>query len=85
MDEEERLRQLGVAAQAAKSAADECTTIQEYTLRIIDALRNGDEQAVAQYSEIIGDELNHAYRFLMRIYTPMTGIEPDTDGLEDSV
>ena len=72
-----------VAAQAAKSASEECTTIQDYTERIITAARTGDENAVAQYREVIGDELNHALKFLLLVYSNITGIEPDTDGLED--
>lgn len=82
MDEETK-RRFGVAMEAAQSAADECVTIREYTVRLEAALENDDEEAAAQYREIISDELNHAYRFLMRIYTPMTGIEPGTDGLEE--
>lgn len=82
MDEETK-RRLGMAMEAAQSAADECTTIREYTVRLKAALENGDEETAAQYREIISDELNHTYRFLMRIYTPMTGIEPDMDGLEE--
>ena len=72
-----------VAANAAKSAAEECTTIQEYTERIVGAARVGDESAISAYREVIGDELNHALKFLLLVYCKITGIEPDTDGLEE--
>ena len=74
----------GVAA--IRGARDECETVAEYLERLIATYEDSPpdaEIALPQYMNIIKDELNHALRFIFNVFVPVTGLEPDTDGLEE--
>ena len=77
-----------VAIDAIKSAADECTTIADYLERLnasYEVSPADAEKAEPQYLNVIKDELNHCLRFIFNVFVTITGIEPDTDGLEGVV
>ena len=79
---------LAAAIEGIRVAEDECRTIAEYSerLRRTAEISETDAQMVEpQYTEIIKDELNHALRAIFNIYCALTGIEPDTDGIEGEV
>lgn len=74
-----------VAIDAIKGARDECQTIVDYLERLDESFRVSPEDAAIaepQYMNIIEDEMNHALRFIFNVFVPVTGIEPDTDGLD---
>lgn len=74
-----------VAIDAIKGARDECQTVADYLERLIESYETSPEDAQVaepQYMNIVKDELNHALRFIFNVFVPVTGIEPDTDGLE---
>lgn len=75
-----------VAIDAIKGARDECQTIADYLERLDESYKTSPEDAEIaeqQYMNIIKDEMNHALRFIFNIFVPVTGIEPDTDGLNE--
>lgn len=83
---EEEIRNLKAGVEAMRGAADECNTIVYYLERLIatyDTSPPDAELAKLQYYEIVKDELNHALRFIFTIFVPLTGIEPETEGLEE--
>ena len=74
-----------VAIDAMRGARDECETIAQYLERLDESYRVSPEDAAVaepQYMNIIKDEMNHCLRFIFNIVVPLTGIEPDMDGLE---
>ena len=74
-----------VAIDAIKGVRDECQTIVDYLERLDESFRVSPEDAAIaepQYMNIIEDEMNHALRFIFNVFVPVTGIEPDTDGLD---
>lgn len=80
---EERAYRVGI--DAIRGARDECETVAEYLERLIESNRASPTEtaaALAQYMNIIKDELNHCLRFIFNVFVPITGIEPDMDGLE---
>lgn len=80
------IKNFKVAIDAIKGARDECQTIAEYLERLAASYEiSPADAAIAepQYMNIIKDEMNHALRFIFNVFVPVTGIEPDTDGLED--
>lgn len=84
MDEETR-KNFEAAIKAIRGARDECETIAAYLadlLAIAADSQSAFEKALPQYENIVSDELNHALRFIFNVFVPLTGIEPDTDGLE---
>ena len=84
--DEETLKRFKVGIDAMRGARDECETAAEYLERLIESYAASPaETAVAlpQYLNIIKDELNHALRFILNVFVPVTGIEPDTDGIEE--
>ncbi len=83
--DEESVKQFKVGIDAIRGARDECETIAEYLERLIAsyAVSPAETQAaLPQYLNIIKDEMNHCLRFIFNVFVPVTGIEPDTDGLE---
>lgn len=83
--DEQTIRNFRAGIDAIRGARDECQTIAEYLERLIqtyDASPPDAEIALAQYMNIIQDELNHALRFIFNVFVPITGIDPDMDGLE---
>lgn len=83
---EETIKRYKAGIDAIRGARDECDTVAEYLERLIETYNVSPElaeQALKQYMNIIGDELNHALRFIFNVFVPATGIEPDTDGLEE--
>lgn len=83
---EETIKRYKAGIDAIRGARDECETIAEYLERLIETYNVSPElaeQALEQYMNIIGDELNHALRFIFNVFVPATGIEPDMDGLEE--
>ena len=73
-----------VAIDAIKGARDECQTVADYLERLNESYEISPEDAAIaepQYMNIIKDELNHALRFIFIVFVPVTGIEPDMDGL----
>lgn len=82
---EERRKALEAGIKAMRGARDECETIAVYLQDLIgigtDSAQNY-QTAEPQYMNIVKDELNHALRFIFNVFVPITGIEPDTDGLE---
>lgn len=73
-----------VAIDAMRGARDECETIAQYLERLDESYRispKDAELAEPQYKEIIKDEMNHCLRFIFNVVVPITGIEPDTDGI----
>ena len=75
-----------VAIDAIKGARDECQTIADYLERLDESYAvspDDAEKAEPEYMNIIEDELNHALRFI-KVFVEITGIEPDTDGLEET-
>ena len=85
MSEEER-KAYEAGIRAIRGAKDECETIAVYLTDLI-AIGSDSQQAyetaLPQYMNIIRDELNHALRFIFNVFTPVTGLEPDTDGIEE--
>lgn len=83
--DEQTIKNHKVAIDAIRGARDECETIAEYLERL-DAsyVTSPADAAIAepQYLNIIKDELNHCLRFIFNVFVPVTGIEPDSDGLE---
>ncbi|MDE7406484.1 MAG: hypothetical protein K2M89_06400 [Clostridiales bacterium] len=74
-----------VAIDAIRGARDECETIAQYLERLDESYAvSPNDAAIAepQYMNIIKDEMNHCLRFIFNIVVPITGIEPDMDGLE---
>ena len=74
-----------VAIDAMRGARDECETIAQYLERLNESYAVSPEDAATaepQYMNIIKDEMNHCLRFIFNIVVPITGIEPDMDGLE---
>lgn len=83
---EETIRAFKAGIDAIRGARDECQTVAEYLERLIqtyDASPPAAETALPQYMNIMKDELNHALRFIFNVFVPVTGIEPDMDGLEE--
>ena len=83
---EETIKKYKAGIAAIRGARDECETIAEYLERLIGTYEVSPEeaqQALAQYENIIKDEMNHALRFIFNVFVPVTGIEPDTDGIEE--
>ncbi len=73
-----------VAIDAIKGARDECQTIADYLERLDESYAVSPEDAAIaepQYLDIIKDEMNHCLRFIFNVVVPITGIEPDTDGI----
>lgn len=86
--EEKELRNLQAGVEAIRGAADEANTIAFYIERLIATAAQtpeGAEEVKGQYFEIVKDELNHLLRFVLNVFVPLTGIEPDMDGLEESI
>lgn len=85
---EELIKNYKVAIDAIKGARDECQTIADYLERIIESYAVSPEdaaKALPQYENIVKDELNHALRFIFNVFVPVSGIEPDADGLEGGI
>lgn len=83
----DQIKNYKVAIDAIKGARDECQTIADYLERLIASYEISPDAArlaAPQYMNIIKDEMNHALRFIFNVFVPVTGIEPDTDGLEDA-
>lgn len=75
-----------VAIDAIKGARDECATIADYLERLNASYEvSPADAAIAepQYMNIIKDEMNHALRFIFNVFVPLTGIEPDMDGIDE--
>ncbi|MDE6398995.1 MAG: hypothetical protein K2L51_06715 [Clostridiales bacterium] len=84
---EETVRAFKAGIDAIKGARDECETVADYLGRLIetyDASPQAAEVALPQYMNIIRDELNHALRFMLNVFVPVTGIEPEFDGIEEA-
>ena len=82
---EQTARNYKVAIDAMRGARDECETIAQYLERLDESYAvSPADAAIAepQYKEIIKDEMNHCLRFIFNIVVPLTGIEPDTDGID---
>ena len=74
-----------VAIDAMRGARDECETIAQYLERLDESYAVSPEDAAIaepQYKEIIKDEMNHCLRFIFNIVVPLTGIDPDMDGID---
>lgn len=74
-----------VAIDAMRGARDECETIAQYLERLDASYAVSPEDAAIaepQYKEIIKDEMNHCLRFIFNIVVPLTGIDPDMDGID---
>ena len=85
---EETIKRFKAGIDAIKGARDECATIADYLERLIatyEVSPSEAEKALPQYLNIIEDEMNHALRFIFNVFVPITGIEPDTDGLEEVI
>lgn len=83
---EEELKTYEAGIQAIRGAKDECETIAVYLTDLVAIARSSPESyktALPQYMNIIKDELNHALRFMLNVFVPITGIMPDTDGIEE--
>jgi len=83
---EEELKAYEAGIKAIRGAKDECETIAVYLTDLIAIGRDSPESAEAalpQYMNIIKDEMNHCLRFIFNVFVPVTGIEPDTDGIEE--
>lgn len=83
---EEELKAYEVGIKAIRGAKDECETIAVYLTDIVAIGRESPEaykKALPQYMNIIKDEMNHALRFMLNVFEPITGIEPDLDGIEE--
>jgi hypothetical protein len=83
---EETVRAFKAGIDAMRGARDECETIADYLQRLVetyDASPQATEVALPQYMNIIKDELNHALRFMLNVFVPVTGITPDLDGIEE--
>lgn len=83
---EETIRAYKAGIDAIMGARDECETIADYLQRLIEiyeASPQAAEVALPQYMNIIRDEMNHALRFMLNVFVPVTGIEPDFDGIEE--
>lgn len=83
---EETVRKFKAGIDAIRGARDECDTIADYLERLIAtyaASPEAAEVALPQYMNIIKDEMNHALRFMLNVFVPVTGIEPDFDGIEE--
>lgn len=83
---EETVRAFKAGIDAIRGARDECETIADYLQRLVetyDASPQAAEVALPQYMNIIKDELNHALRFMLNVFVPVTGITPDLDGIEE--
>lgn len=81
---EEKLKAYEAGIKAIRGAKDECETIAVDLADLVAMGRESPEAyqtALPQYMNIIKDELNHALRFIFNVFVPITGIEPDTDGL----
>lgn len=81
----ETVKNYKVAIDAMRGARDECETVAEYLERLDESYRVSPadaEIAAPQYIEIIKDELNHCLRFIFNVFAAVTGIEPDTDGID---
>lgn len=73
-----------VAIDAMRGARDECETIAQYLERLDESYAVSPEDAAIaepQYLDIIKDEMNHCLRFIFNVVVPITGIEPDADGI----
>lgn len=73
-----------VAIDAMRGARDECETIAQYLERLDESYAVSPEDAAIaepQYLDIIKDEMNHCLRFIFNVVVPITGIEPDMDGI----
>lgn len=84
----ETLQNYRAAIEAARAARDECETIAVYLeqlARDIEASPTAFETALPQYRNVIGDEMNHCMRFILNVVAPLTGIEPDMDGIAEEV
>lgn len=85
MDEEKTTKNFKVAIEAMRGARDECETIAQYLERLDESYKVSPEDAEIaepEYLNIISDEMNHCLRFIFKVFVPITGIEPDLDGLE---
>lgn len=85
--DEKTTKNFKVAIDAMRGARDECETIAQYLERLDESYAvSPDDATIAepQYKNIIKDEMNHCLRFIFNIVVPITGIEPDWDGLEDN-
>ena len=83
---EETVKKFKAGIDAIRGARDECDTIAEYLVRLIETYNVSPEAAEAalpQYMNIIKDEMNHCLRFIFNVFVPITDIEPDTDGIEE--
>jgi hypothetical protein len=83
---EETVRAFKAGIDAIRGARDECETIADYLQRLVetyDASPQAAEVALPQYMNIIKDEMNHALRFMLNVFVPVTGITPDLDGIEE--
>ncbi len=73
-----------VTIDAMCGARDECETIAQYFERLDESYAvSPDDAAIAepQFLEIIKNKMNHCLRFIFNLAVPITGIEPDTDGI----
>lgn len=85
--DQETIKNYKVAIDAIKGARDECQTIADYLERLDESYKISPKDAAIaepQYMNIIEDEMNHALRFIFNVFVPVTGIEPDMDGLGDN-
>lgn len=69
---------LMLAVTQAKMAADEATTIAQYTENLAALDAAGETDRAAQLREVLSDELNHIARFVEG-YVALTGIEISED------
>lgn len=83
---EQTTKNFKVAIDAMRGARDECETIAQYLERLNASYEVSPEDAAIaepQYLNIIKDEMNHCLRFIFNVVVPITGIEPDMDGLTE--
>lgn len=83
---EKTTKNFKVAIDAMRGARDECETIAQYLERLNASYEVSPEDAAIaepQYLNIIKDEMNHCLRFIFNVVVPITGIEPDMDGLTE--
>lgn len=84
--DDKKIADFKAAVLAIRGARDECETIAEYMERLIQTYELSPEaaaEALPQYLNIIEDEMNHGLRFMLNVFVPLTGIQPDMDGLEE--
>lgn len=69
---------LTLAVAQAKMAADEATTIAQYTENLAALEAAGEEERAVQLREVLSDELNHIAKFVEG-YVVLTGIQISED------